>query len=150
EITETWPAEGEIGVAVTRETILRFDRPLDATVNLNSENLYAEFGGRRILSRAELSSDRKTATLFYLENLPGSARIKVSFDGRNLNGLASPIDPDQDRDGIFVLEFETAGTSGLPNTGVIGHVYASEPGPGGTNVPLQGAIVTADGAEETL
>src|SRR5216110_1879107 len=44
-------------------------------------------------------------------------------------------------------------TAGIPGTAVIGHVYASDPVPAGNsfkNRPLEGVIVTVDGAEEKL
>ncbi|MCI0541851.1 MAG: Ig-like domain-containing protein, partial [Verrucomicrobiales bacterium] len=152
-IIETSPAFGESGVAVTRETIFRLSAPLAASAIITSDHLYAEFGARRLLSRVELSGDRKTVTLFYLENLPGSARILVTFNGGEVKDAAgADIDADGDGQpgGRRVLEFETAGLVGLPNTGVIGHVYASEKGPGGANQPLRNVTVTVDGAEEAL
>ncbi|MSU64235.1 MAG: hypothetical protein EXS31_17900 [Pedosphaera sp.] len=79
-ISETSPASGETGVAVTRETIVRFSTPLDPGTQITPAQFYAEFGGRRILSRVELSSDRRKATLFYLENLPSSARVRVTLN----------------------------------------------------------------------
>jgi len=80
-VSETSPANGESGVAVTRETMLRFSVPLATNTVLNTDRLFAEFAGRRFLSRVELSTDRKTATLFYLEPLPGSARVAVCLMG---------------------------------------------------------------------
>ncbi len=147
------PAEGEIGVAVTRETIFRFDGPLASDVTFAASSLFAEFGGRRLLSRNELSGDRKTATLFYLENLPASARVHVTLDGTNLrDATGTPLDADNDGlpGGIGVIEFETAGTSALPGTAVAGYVYASEKNADGSNKPLSNVTVTVDGAEETL
>ena len=152
-VQETSPSDGETGVAVTRETILRFSAPLSADTVLDVSRFNAWFGNRRLLSRGELSSDRKTATLFYLENLPSGAKIEVKFDGTGLkDGAGNEIDPDNNgvSGGVFTASFQTAGNSPLPKTGVIGHVYASEMGRGGTNLPLEGAIVTVDGAEETL
>jgi len=77
---QTSPSTGETGVSVNRETIFRFDHALAADTLLDPTNVYAEFGGRRYLSRVELSSDRKTVTLFHLEPLPGNARVRVTFD----------------------------------------------------------------------
>ena len=56
-IIETSPLDGETGVAVTRETIVRFSAPLSNTAVINGTNFYAGFGGRKLLSRVELSSD---------------------------------------------------------------------------------------------
>ncbi|MEO8428561.1 MAG: hypothetical protein ABI651_15785, partial [Verrucomicrobiota bacterium] len=152
-VSEISPAAGESGVAVTRETIFRLSAPLAASTIIGPNALFAGFGGRRLLSRAELSSDRRTLTLFYLENLPASAQVNVVFDGTGLaDESGQPFDADGDGEpgGTHVLQFSTAGTSGLENTAVIGHVFASELGAAGTNRPLEGAIVTVDGAEESL
>ncbi|MCI0538906.1 MAG: carboxypeptidase-like regulatory domain-containing protein, partial [Verrucomicrobiales bacterium] len=152
-ILETSPAREESGVAVTRETIFRLSAPLAANATLTQSHLFAEFGGRRLLSRPELSTDRRTATLFYLENLPASARVKVSFVANGI-GDESGNDLDADGDGapggIYDLRFTTAGTAALSNTAVVGHVFASAVGEDGANRPLEGVIVTVDGAEESL
>ncbi|MCI0539529.1 MAG: Ig-like domain-containing protein [Verrucomicrobiales bacterium] len=152
-VAETSPGDGESGVAVTRETILRFSAPLAVDATLTSERLFAEAAGRRLLSRAELSSDRRTATLFYLENLPASSRVAVTLNGSGLNdssGAALDADGDGSAGGVFEVNFTTGGIVGLPGTAVIGHVFASETNPDGSNRPLRGAIVTVDGAEESL
>ncbi len=152
-ILETSPANGESGVAVTRETIFRFDAPLAADMVLDSESMFAEFGGRHLLARPELSSDRKTATLFYLENLPASARMRVTLNGAQLrDSSGKPLDADGDGQpgGKRVLEFNTSGISGLPGTTVTGRVFASEKNPDGSNKPLANVTVTVDGAEESL
>src|SRR5687767_6573809 len=52
-ITETSPVSGETGVAVTRETVIHFSQPLSTNAFLGTNTLFAGFGGRRILSRAE-------------------------------------------------------------------------------------------------
>jgi hypothetical protein len=86
------PVNGEFDVSPTRETVARFSMPLSEETVLTNDNFYATFGGERLLSRVELSSDRLKATLFYLENLPSSARIRVTFDGNGLTDfLGRPI-----------------------------------------------------------
>jgi malonate-semialdehyde dehydrogenase (acetylating)/methylmalonate-semialdehyde dehydrogenase len=152
-IMDTSPAAGEGGVAVTRETILRFSESLAQGTVLSVDRFQALFGGRRILARTELSSDRRTATLFYLENLPASATITVRFDGtgiRDAKGTVLDADGDGIEGGVFTMQFNTLGNTPLNGTGVIGHVFAAEMGPGGTNRPLQGVTITVDGAEESL
>lgn len=152
-LVETSPRPGETGVGVTRETVFRLSGPLADDQIVTSAALYATFGGRKVLSRPELSSDRQTLTLFYLENLPGSAEVEVTLDGEALlDANRQPIDADGDGapGGVGVLTFTTSNLSGLPNTGVIGHVYASEKTASGDNRPLNGVIITVDGAEESL
>lgn len=158
-LLETSPADGEDGVAVTRETVLRFSQPLAANTVLTANQLHAEAAGRRILSRIELAGDRRTATLFYLEDLPGAARVRVRFDATNVrdaNGAAIDANGDGLAGGLRVIEFNTFGTAPIANTAVIGRVFASElvagpdTGASAINRPLEGVTITVDGAEETL
>jgi len=158
-ITETSPRNGEAGVAVTRETILYFSAPLAADTVLETNDFYAVYAGRRILSRSELSSDRRKATLFYLEPLPGSARISVFFDAEEVEDeQGRVIDPEgSGRQGGFkFIQFDTFTTAALAGTAVIGRVFASELQPGndtGTNAvnrPLGGVTITVDGMEQSL
>jgi len=151
------PANRERGVAVTRETIIHFSAPLSSETILDQDMFYAEFGGSKILSRAELSSDGMKATLFYLEPLPGSAQVVVTFDGDTVKDHAGAfVDADGDGDpgGQAVIAFNTLSLSPLPGTGVTGQVFASELAPateGGEPVdtPLAGVTITIDGLEET-
>jgi len=152
-IAETSPASGESGVAPTRETIFRFKDPLAADTVLTIAKISAEFGGRLLLARPELSSDRRTVTLFYLENLPASARVRVTLDGdalRDEKGKAIDGNGDGLPGGLHVLEFDTGSITALGNTAVIGRVFASEKNPDGSNRPLENVTITVDGAEEIL
>lgn len=152
-ILKTSPAAGEAGVAVTRETIFRLSAPLAAGAMLATNQLFAEFAGRRLLSRTELSGDRRTATLFYLENLPAAARVRVTFQGDGLpdsEGRDLDADGNNSPGGTRVLAFDTVGVAPVPGTAVTGHVYAAEKSAGEANVPLEGITITVDGAEETL
>ena len=152
-IAETSPQAREIGVAARRETILRLSSPLAAGTKLTTERFYAEFGGRRLLTRVELSSDRQTVTLFYLENLPPSARVAVTLDGsavNDANGLLINADANGQPGGVMKLSFTTGGISALPGTAVTGRVFAAEKNPNGSNKPLANVTISVDGAEETL
>lgn len=158
-IVTTSPGLGEGNVSLTRETIIRFSQPLAPTNSITTNTLYAAFGGRRILSRVEFASDRRSLTLFYLENLPASARVRVTIDGDVLAGvLGQKLDVDGDgiEGGLGYLEFDTASVTPVLGTAIIGRVFASElvPDPANltnsVNVPLAGVTVTVDGAEETL
>jgi hypothetical protein len=152
-IREVSPASGEGDVAVTRETVLHFSMPLALNASIDTSKLFAEFGGRKILSRVELSSDRKKATLFYLEPLPSNARIRVSFDSTGVNDLLNrAIDGDGDGQagGSYITSFDTLSITAVAGTAISGRVFASERGTGGNEVPLAGVTVTVDGAEQTL
>ncbi len=152
-LASTSPAQGEGGVAVTRETIFRLSGPLSTDATLDANHLFAFAGGRKLLSRAELSEDHRTATLFYLENLPADARVEVTFDGTALFD-ANNLPVDLDRDGVLggaaKLTFETLSTTALATTGVEGHVFASEKNADGSDRPLRNVTITVDGMEETL
>lgn len=154
-VTVVWtsPAPGEGGVAVTRETVFRLSAALAVGTVVNGDRIFARAAGRRLLGRPELGSDRRSVTLFYLEPLPAGARVEVRLDGTGWTGEAGqPLDLDGDGQpgGAGVLHFETANSAGLPGTALVGRVLASEPGPGGVDVPLAGVTITVDGREEVL
>ena len=157
-IAESSPANGEIGVGVMRETILRFSAPLATNTLLSIDNFYAGYQGHRMLSRIELGGDRRTVTLFYLEPLPAGTQVTAVFDGTGLRDeLGRELDPDGDGQpgGMATITFQTFASTALTDTAVIGHVYASElmPGPGNigtTNRPLSGVTITVDGQEQVL
>jgi YD repeat-containing protein len=158
-ILSTSPSFGEGNVSLNRETIIRFTQPLAPTNIVTADTLYAIFGGRRILSRVELASDLRSVSLFYLEPLPASARMRVLIDGDSLSGLLGmkvDVDGDGVPGGLSYLEFDTASISPVPGTAIIGTVFTSElvPDPSNltnsVNVPLAGVTITVDGAEQTL
>ncbi len=95
----------------------------------------------------------------YLENLPGSARLRVTLQGDGINdslNRAVDFDGDGQAGGSAVLTFDTLSLTPVPGTAVIGNVFASElqPGPDtGTNAvnkPLAGVTITVAGMEQTL
>lgn len=152
-VVETSPRFGETGVSVTREAVFRFNAPLAPDSLLTGAGLFAEYGGRQLLTRAELSGDRRSATLFLLENMPASSQVRVTLDSNGLrDGKGRLIDADGDGTpgGVRVLEFSTAGITALPGTSVFGKVYASEKNPDGSNRPLENVTITVDGAEESV
>ena len=162
-VLETSPANGEAGIALTREFTVHFTMPLAldavfATYNPNTGapgNLYAEFGGRRLLARAELSSDRRKATLFFLEPLPSSARVRVTFNSAGLKDiLGRNVDGDGDAvgGGVKAFDFDTLGITPLTGTGVTGRVFGIDVGTNNalSTRPLAGVTITVDGAEQTL
>jgi hypothetical protein len=151
------PAAEESGVSVQREVALSFERPVAADTQLSADQFFAEFGGRRMLARRELSSDRLRAWLFPLEPMPPGARIQVVFEAAGIRDeLGREVDADGDDRPGGRLQFGYTTFSATPVTGtaVIGQVFDSEPQPDGvggfTNRPLAGVIVTVDGAEQTL
>jgi hypothetical protein len=152
-IRTTSPANGESDVAVTRETIVHFTVPLSPSATLDTTKFKAEFGGKKILSRVDISSDRKKATLFYLEPLPSNARVQLTLDGSGLTDLLNrPFDADGDgaAGGTWTGSFDTLSINPVAATAIVGRVFASQRGTGGGEVPLAGVTVTVDGAEQTL
>ena len=152
-VRTTQPVAGSADVSLTRETVLHFSLPLHESTVLDTSALWAEFGGKKILSRVELAPTRTKATLFYLEPLPANARIHVYLQAPDLQdivGRAVDFDADGVAGGAFTMSFDTLGAVAVTNTAVRGRVLASERAMGGAETPLAGVTVTVDGAEETL
>jgi RHS repeat-associated protein len=175
-LVETSPRSGETGVAVTRETVLRFNgRVSEASVKPAA--IHAEFTGLRIPARLHTSSDRRTVILFYGQSaqetfhLPPNALVRVTVDGnRLLDDHAQAVDADGDGvpGGVATIDFSTLNVGGVPGTSICGRVFASElveggdcgavapeqgeeiplGGPCSINRPLQGVRITVDGAPE--
>ena len=163
----TSPAAGEGDVSVNRETIVHFTVPLALNASLDTTQFYAEFAGRKVLSRVEISSDRKKATLFYLEPLPANSRLKVTLDGSGLADLLGrPFDAngngweasavEQRAEEVYRMSFDTHTNTAVPNTGITGRVLLAAPEgcacvPAGfQEVPLSGVTITVDGQEQTM
>ncbi|MBI3416751.1 MAG: Ig-like domain-containing protein [Verrucomicrobia bacterium] len=153
------PFQGESGVSVTRKTILRFNFPLATNTVIGTDRLYAEFGGRHLLARVEISEDHRRATLFYLEQTPGGARVRVTFQANGIKDyLGRDLDADGDGNpgGSATIDFETFNSTPLTGTAILGRIFAAElvPGTGNPstsmNKPLEGVTITVDGMEETL
>lgn len=156
-LADTSPFHNEDGVAVTREVVFRLTRPLASSAVVTTSNVYAVFGGRPILSRVQLSADRRTVTWFPLENLPASARIRATFDPGDLTddlGRGLDLAGNGQPGSVAYVDFDTLSITPVGNTAVIGHVLASERVPDGAggwrDLPIQGVTITVDGAEETL
>lgn len=155
----TSPASGEGDVSVNRETIVHFTVPLAINATLDTTKFYAEFAGRKVLSRVEISSDRKKASLFYLEPLPANSRVKVTFDGSALTdliGRSFDADGDGTAGGVYRMSFDTHTNSGIPATGITGRVLQAAPEASATvpaNYPaigVPGVTITVDGQEQTM
>jgi hypothetical protein len=150
-IVHTSPNNGEGRVAVTRETVIEFSEPLDATT-VTTATFSARFAGQTLPARLDLSPDNKTVTLFYLQPLPASARVRVTIDGDNLrNGAGYTIDADGDglAGGGMTLDFDTLSLSRIPGTDVWGYVFDSyNKNPNGTDRPVVGATIRVDGFPE--
>ncbi|MBK9139066.1 MAG: hypothetical protein IPM17_09940 [Verrucomicrobia bacterium] len=139
------------------QVVVYFSGPLAAEATVTTTNFHAGFGARQFLSRVELSADRRKATLFFLEPIPGGTRVTVEFDAGAVPGAdGRPVDADGDGQpgGVHRFQYDTYSATPVTGTAISGVVYASEPVPprpdGSTNLPLPGVTITVDGAEETL
>jgi hypothetical protein len=152
-IKETLPQRGESNVGVKRETILYFTLPLAEDTIISNNNFFALFGGEKLLTRIEVSSDRLKATLFYMDPLPDNSRVRVIFDGAGIKDiLGRDFDPDKDGQpgGLYGLDFSTVSITELPGTAISGSVYRSKKDDLDVDVPLAGVVIEVVGAEETI
>ena len=155
---ESSPSDGEGGVALTRETIVRFTRPLANSIEVKNDIFYAEFGGEVISARIHVGSSKRVMTLFYNDNLPASSRIRITIIGDNLlddRNIAIDVDGDGLPGGTVNIDFETLSLTTIPNTAVCGRVFASElmamnSEEENINQPLKGVTIAVDGMEDTL
>ena len=119
-------------------------------------DFYAEAGGQKLRARVAVSGDRTKATLFFTDPIPASTRVTVTFGTPRPVGttplrdlLERDIDPDGDgaSGGVLTFTYDTAPITAVDHTAITGHLYASEPGPGGANVPLVGVFISVVGSE---
>jgi hypothetical protein len=112
-ISSTSPTDREQGVSVNRETIFYFSQALATNATITTSQLFARLDQRTILARVELSSDRRKATLFYLEPIPGSARLSVTLDATGLKDeFGQDVDADRDGQpgGVKTIQFDSSTT----------------------------------------
>lgn len=82
-VTETTPAEGEAGVSVSRETILRFCAYLAAGTQNGNDRPCAPTSARADCSPASNCPANVAAPLFYLEPLPGGGTTNCPLGRRD-------------------------------------------------------------------
>lgn len=153
----TSPAHGEREVAVTRETILRFSRPL-AAGTYDASDIYSSFGGQQLAATYRLAPDRQTLTLFYAEPLPASVRIRLTVHGDQIQddqGCQIDADGDGEPGGTAHIDFDSLTLTVVAATSVCGRVFNSDlvaalRGDSLVNEPLAGVSITVDGMEDTL
>jgi len=151
----TSPFNGEDDVAVTRETIVEFDQPLDRA-SVSPSAVFGQFGGAPLPAMLYQSQSGNRVTLFYSDDLQASARVRVTVDGDQLVddlGLAPDADGDGQPGGVRTFDFDTLSLTEIPGTAVCGRVFASElddDGVTSVDVPLAGVTITVDGREDEL
>ena len=141
EIATSSPVNGEDGVALTRETILRLDRGwVHANVTLHVEALAG--GALALTTRVHRPAGQSPGviTVFYPAGpLPTNTRVVVNtmFRFRQATRMSG-------------ISFATLSSRPLPNTAVCGRVFASEIGDGGLNVGLAGVTISVDGRPDLV
>ena len=148
-IERTSPTASESDVALTRETIFEFSRPIDSNT-VSSSAIYATFAGQTLPGSLHVAPDQRRVTLFYADPLPANSTIRVTVDGSQIldhRGGAVDVDGDGVHGGLLEIDFDTVTLTTLPGTSVYGRVFASELGPGGFNVPLEGVTISVDGSQ---
>jgi hypothetical protein len=124
-IREITPSNGEQLVSVTRETIVRFDEPVDpTTVTADALKLIAL--GQELSGRIIVSSTERFVTFFYDDPLPASTQVRVKVDGNRIMGRDGlPLDADGDNEpgGFATADFSTLPLTRIAETGLFGYVY---------------------------
>ena len=146
-VSETSPSAGEEMVALTRETIVRFDREVDpATVTPDSFFLIAN--SQPVPGNIRVSSTERFATFFYDEPLPASTEVRIVVDGDKIIGRDGlPLDADNDGEsgGILQADFRTLPITNIPGTSVFGYVFDSyNQDDQGNDIPIVGATISLD------
>ncbi|QLE56856.1 Ig-like domain-containing protein [Nostoc sp. TCL26-01] len=146
-LTEISPANGEEMVNLTRETIIRFNEPIDPTT-VDTDSFYLIANGERVAGRIEVSSTELFATFFYNNPLVPSTEVRVVVDGNKIlgrNGLALDADADGLAGGIATADFRTLPLTRIAGTDVWGYVYDSyNKNSDGSNIPVVGATIRVD------
>lgn len=128
QLVVTSPIQGEQAVALTRETILEFDRPIQVPKSLGAA-IRVQSGGHDLPARIEPSPDGRGLTLFYAEPLPAASLVQVLVSGDDLLDAGQvPIDANGDGapGGLAVVGFSTITVTPIEGTAVCGRVFASE------------------------
>lgn len=144
-LTEISPADGEEMVNVTRETVIRFNEPMDPeSIRLDSFRLVAN--GEVVPGRIVVSSTERFATYFYESSLPASTEVRVVVDGDQIvggSGVALDADGDGEPGGRREVEFRTLPLTRIAGTDVFGFVRDSF-----TGEPIEGATIRVDAFPE--
>lgn len=148
-LVEVSPIDGEAGVAIGREVILRFEGGL-SPASVDAAAVRVELQGTPLATRLHLAPTRDTLTVFPVGRWPGGGQLElVVVDGRLRADSGRPADLDGDGriGGGLRLSFRVTDLTRVADTDLCGRVFASEPDGSGGDVPLAGVTVTVDGLE---
>lgn len=138
KIVSVTPADGEAMVNVTRNAVVRFDRPINPDT-VDESSFYLQLNQAPVAGQVEVSSTGMFATFFPDQTLPASTQLQVVVDGnlvKDLDGI--PLDGDDDgmAGGISRTRFRTLPLTRIDGTNVWGYVKDSL-----TGEPIAGVTI---------
>jgi len=141
------PANGESQVNVSRETIVKFDEPIDpATVTTETFKVFA--AGQARPGTIRVNRTQQIATFFYDTPLPASTAVRVELDGSRIigvDGLALDADGTDEPGGVMTADFRTLPLNQIPGTELFGFVKDSQ-----TGQPLEGVTISVEAFPEVF
>jgi hypothetical protein len=150
-IQQISPANGEEMVSVSRESIVRFDKPIQPS-SVTPDSFFLIANGVRIPGSIRVSSTKMFASFFQTNPLPPSAEVRIVVKGDAILGIDGlPIDADGDGapGGTAIASFRTLPLTRIPGTNVSGTVVdAFNRNPDGSEIPIVGATIRVDGFPE--
>ena len=149
-LTETSPSSGEGLVSLTRESIVRFDTPVDPNT-VDANGVYAIANGGKLAGHIVVSATEKFATLYFENPLPAATEVRLVVDGSQIvgrDGLMLDADGDGVPGGVSTADFTTLPNTFIPGTSVFGRIYDSYNRVGDQNIPVVGATIFLDSNPE--
>ncbi|MCA9119200.1 MAG: Ig-like domain-containing protein [Planctomycetaceae bacterium] len=144
-ISSISPSNGEKSVNVTRETIVRFDEPVDIST-VTEDAFYLIANGERVPGRIVASSTERFVNFFYDTALPPSTEVRIVVDGNKImgrDGRALDADGDGEPGGIRTADFSTLPLTRVAGTNVFGYVKNAL-----TQEPIVGVTIRVDAFPE--
>ena len=144
-ISEISPANGETLVNVARNTIVRFDEPIDPST-VTADAIYTIANGERLSATVRVSSTNRFVTLIYDQPLPASTEVRVVVDGdllRGADGLNVDANGDGTPGGVATADFSTLSLFAIEGTNVFGFVKDSF-----TEQPIPGVTISLEAMPE--
>ena len=139
---ETRPAN------IEREITIEFGRAVDP-LTITSDTVKVMALGETIAGRLAVSANELLVTFFPDGLLPASTKVRIEINGDNIvgrDGLALNADGDGKAGGKWQAEFPTVSLASVAGTNLEGFIFASSNrAPDGSDLPLEGVVVTVVG-----
>ncbi|XZE51374.1 Ig-like domain-containing protein [Planctomycetaceae bacterium SH139] len=135
------PEPGAALVSVTRDVVVRFDYPLDAST-INTDNFRLRANGQILDGTATVSSTGRFVIFKPAAAMPPSTEIEVELNGggiTDVDGSQVDLNGDGQPGGRLQSYFRTLPMTRIPNTNVFGYVRDSV-----TGEPIAGATIRVD------